>query len=199
MPSIEETHRGSGRQKGIFPKELFSYNPDTDTFLCPAGKVLKKRHFHKKRNHYEYKASSQDCIQCELRDQCTRSKHGRTLKRHARKDELDDMLDEAKSRQAKKDLTQRKHLSERSFAKSTRYGFKRARWRSLWRMEIQDYLIASIENIMILIEQPKKQMSKSNVRTEGVRKYHERHTLCAIIAAVVRSFFRGSCISLKMA
>jgi transposase len=198
MPSIEETHRGAGRQKGIFPKEVFSYNPDTDTFICPAGKVLKKRHFHKKRNHYEYKASSQDCIQCELRDQCTRSKDGRTLKRHTRKDELDIMLDEAKSRQAKKDLVQRKHLSERSFAKSTRYGFKRARWRSLWRMEIQDYLIAAIENIIILIEQPKKQMSKSNVRTEEVRRYHESHTLYAIIAAVVRSFFRGGCISFKM-
>jgi len=199
MPSIEETHRGAGRQKGIFPKELFSYNPDTDTFLCPADKLLKKRHFHRKRNHYEYKASPQDCIQCDLRDQCTRSKDGRTLKRHARKDELDGMLDEAKSRQAKKDLTHRKHLSERSFAKSTRYGFKRARWRSLWRMEIQDYLIAAIENIMILIEQPKKQMSKSNVRTEGVRRYHEIYTLYAIIAAVFRSFFLRSCISLKMA
>ena len=199
MPSIEETHRGAGRQKGIFPKELFSYNPDTDTFICPAGKVLKKRHFHKKRNHYEYKASSQDCIQCELRDQCTRSKDGRTLKRHARKDELDIMLDGAKSRRAKKDLVQRKHLSERSFAKSTRYGFKRARWRSLWRMEIQDYLIATIENIMILIAQPKKQMSKSNVRTEGVRRYHQRLALYAIITAVVRLLFKGNCASLKMA
>jgi hypothetical protein len=199
MPSIEETHRGSGRQKGVFPKELFSYNPDTDTFICPAGKVLKKRHYHKKRNHFEYKASPQDCLQCNLRDQCTRAKDGRTLKRHARKDELDIMLDEAKSRQAKKDLVQRKHLSERSFAKSTRYGFKRAKWRSLWRMEIQDYLIAAIENIMILIEQPKKQMSKSNVRTEGVRKNHEKHTLWGFIQAVVRSFFELSAVSLKMA
>jgi hypothetical protein len=66
-------------------------------------------------------------------------------------------------------------------------------------MEIQDYLIAAIENIMILIAQPKKQMSKSNARTEGVRRYHERHTLYVTIAAVVRSFFRLSCISLKMA
>ena len=199
IPSIEETHRGSGRKKGIFPKELFSYDPDTDTFLCPAGQGLKKRNFHKKRNHFEYKASPQDCIQCDLRDQCTHSKDGRTLKRHARKDELDIMLDEAKSRQAKRDLIQRKHLSERSFAKSTRYGFKRARWRSLWRMEIQDYLIAAMENIMILIAQPKKQMSKSNVRTEEVRRYHEKHTLYGTIAAVVRTFFGLSGISLNMA
>lgn len=199
IPSLEERHRGAGRHKGIFSKELFSYNPETDTFLCPTGKVLKKRHFYKKRNHFEYKASAQDCIQCDLRDQCTRSKDGRTLKRHARQDDLDIILDEAKSKQAKRDLIQRKHLSERSFAKSTRYGFKRARWRSLWRMEIQDYLIAAIENIMILIAQPKKQMSKSNVRTEEVRRYHGKHTVYGFIQAVVRSFFELSAVSLRMA
>ena len=55
IPSLEETHRGSGRQKGIFPKEAFSYNPETDTFICPAGQILKKRHYSKKRKHYEYR------------------------------------------------------------------------------------------------------------------------------------------------
>jgi len=199
IPSIEETHRGSGRQKGIFPKELFSYDPDTDTFLCPAGKVLKKRHFHKKRNHFEYKASAEGCLQCDLRDKCTRSKDGRTLKRHARKNQLDIMLDAAKSRQAKRDLIQRKHLSERSFAKSTRYGFKRARWRSLWRMEIQDYLVSAIENIMILIAQPKKQMSKSNVLTEQARRYNEERSQYRTIDAVFRWLFGFSDVSLKTA
>ena len=40
---------------------------------------------------------------------------------------------------------------ERSFARSTRYGFKRARWRRLWRVEIQEYLTAAIQNMMVLI------------------------------------------------
>ena len=73
------------------------------------------------------------------------------------------MVDKAKSRPAKMDLKQRQHLSERSFARSTRYGFKRARYRSLWCMEIQDFLIAALQNIMVLIEQPKRKMSKSDV------------------------------------
>ncbi|MBW2040308.1 MAG: transposase, partial [Deltaproteobacteria bacterium] len=42
-PSIEEAHRGSGRRKGIFPKEAFIYNPEDDTFICPAGQVLRRR------------------------------------------------------------------------------------------------------------------------------------------------------------
>ena len=161
IPSLGQTHKGSGRQKGIFPKEAFTYNPDADTFTCPAGQILKKGKLYRYRKHYEYRASAKICAKCHLKEQCTRSKSGRTLKRHIRQDELDIMLRQTKSREAKKDIKYRQHLSERSFARSKRYGYKRARWRSLWRMEIQDFLIAAIQNIIVIIEQSKPNMSKS--------------------------------------
>jgi len=164
IPSLEKTQRGSGRQKGIFPKEAFSYNSDTDTFTCPAGKTLKRRNYHKKRKHYEYKAPSKICALCELRERCTRSKNGRTIKRHTRQDELDIMIKYAKSLEAKRDIKTRQHLSERSFAQSKRYGYKRARWRRLWRMEIQDFLIAALQNITVLISQSEDKISKSNAQ-----------------------------------
>jgi transposase len=164
IPSLEKAHRGSGRQKGIFPKEAFTYHPDTDTFTCPAGQVLKRRNYYKSRHHYEYKAPPETCASCELRDQCTRSKDGRTLKRHARQDELDSMLTHANGREAKRDIKTRQHLSERSFAQSTRYGYKRARWRGLWRMQIQDFLVATIQNITVLIRQSHEKISKSNAQ-----------------------------------
>jgi transposase len=171
VPSLEQTHKGSGRQKGIFPKEAFIYHPDTDIFICPAGETLRRRHYNKKRKHYEYKASAETCAQCELRKKCTRAKDGRSLKRHARQDELDIMLNEANSRSAKRDIKHRQDLSERSFAWSKRYGYKRARWRRLWRMEIQDFLVAAIQNITVFVKQPKNRMSKSNVQTTGLGKF----------------------------
>jgi transposase len=88
IPSLEKTQRGKGRQKGIFPKEEFYYDPDTDAYTCPAGQVLKRRMYNKRRNTYEYKASSKACAQCALRQECTRSKDGRSLKRHIRQDAL---------------------------------------------------------------------------------------------------------------
>ena len=91
------------------------------------------------------------------------SRFGRTLKRHARQDELDVIVAKTKSRESKRDLKTRQHLSERSFANATQYSYKRARWRKIWRMEIQDFLIAAIQNIKVLINQPKQRMSKSNV------------------------------------
>ena len=41
---------------------------------------------------------------------------------------------------------------ERSFADATNnHRFKRARWRRLWRQQIQDYWIAVIRNVRILL------------------------------------------------
>jgi transposase len=170
-PSIEETHRGSGRQEGIFPKEVFDYDPETDTFCCPAGQMLRRRNYHKSRRQYEYKAPAGVCGQCHLRGRCTRAKDGRTLKRHERQDALDTMLQVAASRQAKRDIKTRQHLSERSFAWSTRYGYKRARWRRLWRVQIQDFLVAAVQNITILINHTTDRLSKSNAQLGQQRTF----------------------------
>jgi len=151
IPSLEKSQRGTGRREDIFPKDAFRYDRKGDIFICPAGRRLRRRHFYRDRNHFEYLASSGVCSHCRLKPKCTRSKIGRTLKRHARQEELDWQLKRSRSPVAQKDLQTRQHLSERSFARSVRYGYKRARWRRCWRMQIQDFLIAAIQNIMVLI------------------------------------------------
>ena len=50
----------------------------------------------------------------------------------------------------------RRHLIERSFSRNCRYGFKRARWRRTWRVQIQEYLTAAIQNIMVLLRHVKE-------------------------------------------
>ena len=66
------------------------------------------------------------------------------------------MRERAQSCGSKKDIKTRQHLMERSFARGVRYGFKRARWRRLWRVRIQEYLTAAIQNIMILVRDVKE-------------------------------------------
>ena len=154
--SLEQTQKGTGTKKGIFPKEAFTYNADTDTFTCPAGQTLKRRKFFKKRQHYEYIAAAGTCNRCQLKKQCTKAKSGRTLKRHIRQDDLESMLEHAASPESKKDIKTRQHLMERTFAQATRYGYQRARWRRLWRVQIQEYLTAAIQNIKILLKDVKE-------------------------------------------
>lgn len=190
IPAIEQTHRGSGKQKGIIPKEHFTYDPQTDTFLCPAGKVLKRRNYYKSRKHYEYKASPETCNQCELKGQCTRARDGRSLKRHERQDELDLMLEEAKSTNARRDIKARQHISERSFAQSTPLGLKRARWRGVWRMQIQDFLIAAVQNITILIRKSRSKLSKSQAQLLGGR-YNLESPKAGLLSKLTLWFRRG--------
>jgi hypothetical protein len=154
--SLEEAQHGTGTKKGIFAKEAFTYHAESDTFICPAGQILKKRNFNKKRQHYEYITAAGTCKRCELKAQCTKAKSGRTLKRHIRQDDLDAMLQQARSLESKKDIQTRQHLMERSFAQATRYGYQRARWRGLWRVQIQEYLTAAIQNIKILVKNVKE-------------------------------------------
>lgn len=45
--SLEQTQKNTGSQKGIFPKDAFTYDADNDIFICPAGQILKKKIFQK--------------------------------------------------------------------------------------------------------------------------------------------------------
>ena len=150
--SLEEAQHGTGTKRGIFGKEAFTYNAASDTFICPAGQTLKRRNFNKKRQHYEYITVAGTCNRCQLKAQCTKAKSGRTLKRHIRQDDLDFMLLQARSPESKNDIRTRQHLMERTFAQGTRYGYQRARWRGLWRVQIQEYLTAAIQNIKIIVK-----------------------------------------------
>jgi hypothetical protein len=152
IPDLKDALSNSGARGGIFSDDMFIYDKETDRYTCPAGKKLKPNSLHMSRQSIDYAALWTDCRVCELRAQCTRSKAGRTVKRHLRQEEINYMRNIAKSTLSKKDIKTRQHLMERSFARSVRYGFGRARWRGLWRVRIQEYLTAAIQNIQILMK-----------------------------------------------
>ena len=110
------------------------------------------------------------CRKCNFFSQCTRSKTGRSLKRHERQDNLDYMLVQSESKESKNDIRTRQHLMERSFARSCRYGFKRARWRRTWRVQIQEYLTAAIQNIMVLLRHVKEPSAAMSMVAARVNK-----------------------------
>ena len=152
MPDLKKKQANSGLRRGIFADDRFIYDKETDTYGCPAGKRLKRKSLHEARQGIDYAASKKECGICELQPQCTKNKAGRTVKRHLRQQEIDYMRALAGSAQSKKDIKTRQHLMERSFARAKRFGFKRARWRGLWRVQIQEYITSAIQNIEILIK-----------------------------------------------
>ncbi len=145
------------RCKGIFPDSAFVYDEAKDTYRCPAGETLRPRRLHPTRRTVEYIAARGVCAKCALRGQCTRASSGRTVKRHEHQELLNRARAQAHSRAARRDRKRRQHLSEVSFADAANnHHFKRARWRRLWRQQIQDYLIAAVQNIRILLRRSSK-------------------------------------------
>lgn len=151
------THLGDakakrGKVEGIFSEEKFEYQPASDTYLCPAGRRLRRRRYIRRQRVWEYGADKADCVGCALRAQCTRSQHARVVSRHEQADVLEICRAQAHREAAKRDRRRRQYLIEGSFADAANnHGFKRSRWRRLWRQQIQDYLIAAIQNIRILL------------------------------------------------
>jgi Transposase DDE domain len=148
MPAAKYLNEAS--RKGIFSEDQFVYDKETDTFTCPAGQRLKGGTLDERTQNRVYLASRKACRSCPLKPQCTRARV-RSLQRHSRQEALDHMLFTSRTARAKRDISTRQYLMERSFARSTRYGFDRARWRGLWRVAIQEYVVCALQNIMTLV------------------------------------------------
>jgi hypothetical protein len=140
------------RSEGIYSPERFAYQPKTDCYKCPAGRILSRHHFVPSRGYYEYRTKRGTCARCRLRQFCTRDRNGRTLKRYAGQELLDKARKQSHSPAARSDRKRRQWFQERNFGEAAvQHGFKRARWRGLWRQSIQDYLIAAIQNLRIIV------------------------------------------------
>ena len=140
------------QQKDIYPAERFAYDEGRDTYKCPAGRLLYRHHFNRHRGYYDYRTRPGVCGRCALAAQCTRSKAGRSLNRYPGHHFLERARRQSHGPTARRDRQRRQWFQERNFAEATtQHGFKRARWRGLAKQTIQDQLIATLQNLKILL------------------------------------------------
>lgn len=66
-------------ENALFPQAKFKYDPETDSYQCPAGQVLTLKSMNQGSANYHAQASA--CGSCALKGNCTRARQ-RTLKRH---------------------------------------------------------------------------------------------------------------------
>lgn len=187
IPDLRKVSDKRFRKLNIFNEDHFQYDAERDVYNCPTGNVLKPKTLHKNRQSRDYAAPRKVCASCQIREKCTRNKAGRTVKRHLRQSELDMMREASRSSKSKRDIKTRQHLMERSFARSTRYDFDRARWRGLWRMRIQEYLTCAIQNIQVLIKHDFKPKKNIAVIDMTVKPFFMK-TISSMVAAISSSF-----------
>jgi len=171
MGDMREAQVNTGRRKGIYSVEEFEYDAQSDTYRCPAGQIMKRRKQKVNRGGYEYGCSVAVCRGCEKRGRCTRAGAGmgRRILRHYGQDAIDAGRAQSRSWEARRDRARRLWLVEGSFADAANnHGFKRARWRRLWRQRIQDYMIAAIQNIRILLKSSERGRQAAQIRLAGL-------------------------------
>jgi hypothetical protein len=78
----------------LFDRSLFLYQPESDSFLCPAAKTIQRKQLHRKDRTVYYQASAADCGACAMKPRCTRSPQ-RMLSRHIDDDALNRMQQRA--------------------------------------------------------------------------------------------------------
>ena len=143
--------RNEARQKkaGLFRRDAFEYIEQANAYRCPAGELLHPKQKREERDAVRYGTDADTCANCELQARCTTSA-ARSITRHVRQSEIELALADLRTKPARADLKRRQHLMEGSFAVAVRHGFKRCRWRELWRAEIHELLVATVQNVAVL-------------------------------------------------
>lgn len=152
--STKQSRKKTETGKGHFPKSLFVYNEETDSYLCPAGQTLTHIDSYKGNNKapaYRRYATTH-CKQCPQLGQCTSSKDGRKVKRYAG-DEAKDALRKVMTHpQARSLYARRQAWVEPVFADvKERQGLRRFRRRGLKQVILEFALHASTHNLRRLL------------------------------------------------
>jgi transposase len=75
---------------GLYGREDFHYDANSDTYICPGDKRLLRKHTNHKDRYTMYKAFASDCGSCALKSRCTQAPR-RGLARHLYEDALNRM------------------------------------------------------------------------------------------------------------
>jgi len=147
-PCIPHQRRKSSQGED-FTSDKFVYDSICDCYICPAGEKLKRLSTSKVEGISQYRAQRETCQRCDYFKRCaTGEKTGRQVQRNP------NMMyyhwaDGCLTRnQRYRLMSRRKYKAEGSFANAANnHGFKRARWRGLTKMQIQNLMIATVQNV----------------------------------------------------
>jgi IS5 family transposase len=150
-PCIPHQNHKGGRGVGIYEAKDFRYDAGRDAYQCPQAQWL-PRTCTTADGSGRYQAAKGVCAACPCRSQCTQAKQGRRLTRNVGQEWID-WADGCYSREHRRRLLRRRmYRSEGSFADAANHhGYKRARWRGLIGMTIQNLLIAAAQNLRKLL------------------------------------------------
>lgn len=116
---IPKPQTSANTKLGLFGKERFTYNPEQDMYVCPAGETLTYRFRTEEKGRKIRDYSTAACGHCALKAQCTRNKDNRRITRW----EYEDVLERMQQRLANRPemMLKRKAMVEHPFGTIKRW------------------------------------------------------------------------------
>ena len=135
--------------------KAFVYEAEHDRYRCPQGKYLLFRLTDRDQRNF-YKASIQDCQMCCVKDTCLKTiyqkKNGRMVNRSKYQELYEKISKQMKTSTFVQRLTERFWKMEGLMAEAKNiHGLKRAKYRGLSNVQIQAYLVSTVQNIKRLM------------------------------------------------
>src|SRR5260370_12251297 len=163
--------RRRGNKDGRFALEDFTYVPERDIFVCPAGEELRRAADHFTLGKAVYRPRKRGiCASCPLKARCTTGRVDRQLMRAWDANLLDQLRARLATRKGRLRLARRQVVCERIMADlKTKHGFERAQFRGRASVQIQALLTAAVINLKHLMKQrPEAPSGRSMPLAQGV-------------------------------
>lgn len=138
---------GQRLRPGMFSNEDFAYDERTDSFVCPAGRQLRRVCNESARpSQARYRIRGSDCRACLLKEQCTPSAR-KQLKVSAHYGSLQQLRRDSATESFRALYRRRAPVIEGVFAEAKQWhGLRRAWRRGLFKMKVQCLLVAAVLN-----------------------------------------------------
>jgi len=137
-----------------YGKSAFQFNKEKDVYVCPQGKVLKRRCKNHRTNQVIYRVSKDECITCKVREKCIDSK--RPIARQVTRydgNQIEKARALCASPLGRRLMKERKTRMEGVIAQAKNvHGLSRARFRGKEKVEIQLLLTAAVINLKKLLD-----------------------------------------------
>lgn len=148
------TEQAETSDKGEFSKSNFTYDAESNAYVCPRGEVLKHEGTWSPTTRTAYRVFLYRCrnTECPVRTDCTKDKRGRSIKRTEHADALERNAQRLREPRLRELLRKRKSIIEHIFALvKTRDGFSRFTVRGLDGAQAQWALVCTAINVRKLL------------------------------------------------
>jgi transposase len=152
-PEVANSSDESLKRRGVQPEfypDKFDYDQASDTFRCPAGKILKHIQARQRGNSYEhdYRASVADCSTCPFQVQCCPKSAARQVVRKQESPAVQAFRIKMQSEEAQELYRQRARIAEFPHAWiKEKFGLRQFRLRGLKKVGIEALLACLTYNI----------------------------------------------------